>query len=334
MNKVLNITCKAVAAALMAIMLFPGCTRNELDSSVVEGVKENLIFMQMSYPLYNTVYPKQAVVDAYAAQTASNVAFEDVVKLLYKVDHSVEASLEVDNSLVDTYNSATGNTAAALPAGLTVNLTEKVFFPADTLFSRDKVQMTLSYDGTTQLFKGDYVIPISISSVTPSKGLEISKTNGAVYIPVSISSNAIDNSTSVSGGSAITSYTGWSVLSSSPSLTNPANMLSTANSSASLSTPQELTFVIDMASERTNMRGMRFRMSAATNLWSRIKIETSMDNATWVDQGSPTLVATSSTYNYVNFTTPVPSARYLRITVLEWPSSTTSFAVRQFSPYW
>lgn len=337
MKKILNII---TLPLLFSGMLFLAGCEEELTPHTFEGNDMPQVYVRTLMP-DNTITTGNSfgssvkqIVGLYPPTSGVNMLYFKLPAWVTKsMPSDAEVTFELDRSMFETYNAITSTQKAdMLPDGFVVDIgSGKVTIPAGEKISKDSLEVTVTIPDPSLIPLGRYVIPVKIASV--SGGAEIASTNNAFYIPFEFSSNTIDNRTTAPSGSAQTSFSGWTVT-STPALTNPNNMLSTTtNSYATLSSAQELTFTVDMASARSNVGGFRIHVSGSAYQWSKIKVETSTDNTTWVEQGTPTLSLTSN-YHYIAFRERVPSVRYVRVSVLEWPSATASFRIAVFQAYW
>lgn len=346
MKKSLNIS--VITALLPAFLALTGC-EEKIDPLHVDTPEDNIVYVN-TFTGDNTYYVNsntttavpviKQIVQPYPETGAADMKLKLPAMTIRKVESNVEVTFEVDHSLVALYNEANKSaTAQGVPEGITVNFTRnKVTIPAGADVSLDSVEMNIVMPVavTAAMTPGRYVIPLKIASVS-GNGVKISSTSSVIFFPFDLTTNTVNNRTSAPAGTAQTSYTGWAVVDSNPALTNPANMLNTTTSTyATLATPQQLTFTVDMASERTNVSGFRIYLSnpAAAYVWSQVKVETSTDYQNWTYQGSPQVSQAGNYYHYVAFNQRVPSARYIRVTVLAWSAATTSFRIAYFQAYW
>ncbi len=326
-----NINILLATLAILASLFMASCENGEVEETVIDGTDVNTVFVKTSTPVAN-VYNFSVVNTGYSQQGMSSVGFKIPAFITGTAKADVVVNFAIDNSLVGTYNEINKTTAKALPSGVTASLGEgKVTIHKGMQASVDSVTLTLS--NTSSMTDPLYVVPVRITSITNVEGTKISSNLSTVYVTVSaINTNTYDNRTTAPAGTAQTSWTGWSVT-STPALTNPNNMFSTSTSSyATLNPSQELELVVDMASERTNIGGFRIHVSSTTYRWTEIEVATSSDRTNWTVQGTP-LMPSSSTH-YVAFYDRIPSARYVRVKVLSWPSSTASFRIAIFQAYW
>ena len=338
MKKILNII--ALPVALLGASLMIGC-EEDLTPNIIDGNTQPLVYVNTMNPdNIITAGNVPGVIKQYVAvypptSGANRLYFKLPATITNSVASDVEVTFEVDKDMFESYNELYGATEAKiLPEGISVDLgSGKVTIPAGKLSSRDSIEMIVTVPDASAIADGVYVIPVKIASV--SGGAKIANVRNTIYVPFGFyASNIFDSRTTVPSGTAQTSFTSWAVTSSAPTLTNPNNMLSTSTSSyATLASAQQLTYTIDMASARSNVAGFRIYVTN-TYRWSKMRVETSTDNVNWTVQGEPTLVIAGTNFHYIAFRQRVPSVRYVRMTVLEWPTSTTSFRIYYNQAYW
>jgi hypothetical protein len=94
---------------------------------------------------------------------------------------TIEATVEADFSLVETYNSTNGKSLSALPSTNLASTSIKITIPSGSKEATGNFTLT----NLDKLPNGDFVLPLRVTSVNASNGFTLHKTKHTVYCVVS-----------------------------------------------------------------------------------------------------------------------------------------------------
>ena len=122
---------------------------------------------------------------------------------------------EIDNTLIDAYNTKYGTSYKQFPAGTLDVSKMSVTMLKDSCKGKDSITVSVSKDNLAKLTESSYIAPIRITSVEGANGLG-SKDYGIAYLVVTTSTKLIKANTGSSdiNGTLITDYSSWKVPSS------------------------------------------------------------------------------------------------------------------------
>ncbi len=234
------------------------------------------------------------------------------------VSQSVAVSAQLDNSLIEKYNTANNTNYKAFPAGFFTGTNLTAQLPGGATRSADSITITADLGSLGSLTETAYMAPVKLTSVSnPSAGAITSNSaSQVVYIVVNVSIQLIKFNAGAAEavGSLITPRTGWSVtLSPDPS---PAGSIvdgSTASYSRWGSTTEGFVDV-DMQTA-ANVTGFRlFTTTTSNQTPTQVTVFLSNDGINYETIGSPLRANLSyaSGYTYIHFYKSI-QARFVRL---------------------
>lgn len=236
----------------------------------------------------------------------------------------IKVTFDIDNSLVEAYNTENGTSYAALPEGAVTILNPTVNIPAGQCESLDSATVLLTEDDAvlaTLTNKAGYVIPVVIKDAAGAQlATSVPTTN---YLVINVIEKVIDEGATADNrkGQLVAERSGWSV---SPlagtSLSDGDGSAwfdgDDSNSATFSSESDEVGVIIDLG-RVYNFDGM----SASYKMWGYysygsfthgMKIYISSDNSQWVECGALDLGSSWSNADFVGFYGAMP-ARYIKL---------------------
>lgn len=250
---------------LAAMLCMQSCDDDETYDVV--GNPDNLVYFNvnadntLSYNIVNTPVGHIANIDGKLP-----------VKILRKAAAETQVTAEIDNSLVDAYNTEHGTAYAAAPAGAATLQTATTTIRKDTVGAKEPIIFTIPEDKYSQFTEPAYLVPVVIKAVKGDGKGSIER--GTAYIILNVKERVLQDAPSALIGTVATNDQKgeWSVVSSTGlGDLNPNGWLPLGARQASAS------FVIDLGATH-NFTG--FNYSGYTI--SSITFSISADNATWV----------------------------------------------------
>jgi len=260
------------------------------------------------YPTTNTVVNSAIVSTPVGIFGGINASFGIGVRQAANVDIKINA--EVDNSLIETYNSAKGTTYASLPDNVVnaLNITSAVIKSGETS-SSTMLTVTDPSGAAKNLTGKGYLLPIRLTAVYPN-GQKQSYDNNIAYVVITTSTSLInDNPTSLLGKEADPS--GWKCISADGL---DASAFKSENWSFTKK-QEQASFVVDLGATH-KVSGYIVSSSVMTDG----NIEVSEDNNTWTALGSLTghkginQQINWNTYTWYVLYGAIP-ARYVKVTM-------------------
>ncbi|MDO4164285.1 MAG: DUF1735 domain-containing protein [Bacteroides sp.] len=167
---------------------------------------------------YNRVYMTNNSTSFKIVQTpvgaVTNMDFELALKCTQKASENISVTVEVDNSLVDAYNSEHGTAYESLPDNALVLQNATMNIPAGAMVTADTLKMTFTTDESvlaTLKSKNGYLIPLCIGSV--KGGSAAASTNYYTsYLTVSVTEDEMNHeATEYTGtGTLVADQSSWS----------------------------------------------------------------------------------------------------------------------------
>jgi len=313
-----------VCLTIMATSSLLSCSDNE--SYDVMGDPANKVFIntQQWTPINS---PKNAF--SFSVVHTPVGDFGDVqakfpVRSTRPVNESVTIKVELDNSLVDSYNKANGTAYAKLPDGILNMSKNSVIIEKGSYLSADSVQLSIDNSKLAQLTEKAYLAPVKLMSVA-GDDCEISSDYNTAYVLITTSVNLIKanvGSTDMTG-SLVSDYSAWTVTTDvTPSKGSYSSIFdgSTSTNWRFPSTP--VTMTIDMK-EVKKISGFKLfsQYGQYGYTFSQVKISLSKDNVSYDEIGtcSESKMNNEGGYQYICFYGGM-EAQYIKLT-LNWKYS-------------
>ncbi|WP_345947625.1 MULTISPECIES: DUF1735 domain-containing protein [unclassified Mucilaginibacter] len=314
---------KKIYTGILVLMAFilPSCSKD--DSFDVVGDETNRVFFNTeNYTVksYNSfVFP----VIHTPTGSLGDVTASFPVRSTQAVSSDVQVTYTVDNSLIDSYNSANGTQYIKLPDGFLTIGALTLTIPQGKTTSAEPVKVSVAASKLPQLTEAGYIVPFKITSVN-GNGTQISTNQNTAYMLINTKVTNLYSSpvlADMTGSTLIASRTGWTAtLDAVPTSGTLANMFDArTNTNWQLNPAKAAKLTVDMASSRSNLTGIRIHTSSTANALTSAMVSTSVNGVDWVSQGTTTL-SIASAYQYFKFYSPV-TARYIRIDILGWRST-------------
>lgn len=236
---------------------------------------------------------------------------------------TIQATVGLDNSLVDAYNMTNNSDFDVLPENALRIENQEMTIPAGEYQSSDSIHIVVNEDILPQLrSEKGYLIPLKLENVK-GENAAVSTNMNCTYIPVSVSiksgmidDEAVDNDVQ---GTLVKDRTGWSAyIEESDGVTISGNVSDMFDESTStewkLSSEQPYHVVVDLQ-KSYNVTALRalylyygwWEYNSFTN---GTKVEYSQDGTDWQDLGT---ISSTSTKNVILYA-PV-AMRYLRMEI-------------------
>lgn len=316
---------------ILAVILLSACSNDALKYDVT-GDTVNRVYVKTptsyvnnySCPIIQTPVSSIGVVTAsFPAQ--STLAASTDLKVLFTVD----------NSLISTYNSAHSTTYGQVPDSLISLVNSLVTIPKGAMSSTDSVKISITNKRLSYLMNPGYVIPIRLFEVNSVDNTTISSNLNIVYIVITASITNCYNSPVIGDmvGTLISPRTAWTAtLDATPSSGTLANMFDAkTNTYWYVSPSKEVNLTVNLGSATTNITGLRIHCYSSTYYMYSLVVYTSNDGVNWNSQGLANL-STASTYQYVKFYSPIATAKYIKVDVKSWKSS-SNLIMAEFDVY-
>ncbi|NLI36704.1 MAG: DUF1735 domain-containing protein [Bacteroidales bacterium] len=251
-------------------------------------------------------------------------------------DATVKA--EIDNSLIDAYNTKYGTSYKQFPTGTLDVSKMSVTILKDSCKGQDSITISVSKDNLAKLTESGYIAPIRITSVDGANGLG-SKDYGIAYLVVTTQTKLFKDNVKPSDmlGTLVTDYSGWTGSYPNGTSLNVADITNgQLDDNGWRLTTDSHTVIVDMKSVKnvTGIRSCRWYHYHADDDWregysfSSIALSLSQDGNTWTSVGTvdaSKMEIDDSYYQYLGLYGAV-KARYLKMECLSGSSSVSSLA--------
>ena len=167
---------------------------------------------------YNRVYimdkPSSYKIIQTPISTVSNLKFETSLKCTKKASSDIKATIEVDNSLIATYNEKNKTNYEAMPAAALTFENGTMNIPTGAMAAMDTCRISITDDASIlaslQSKKG-YLIPLRITK-TEGGNSQMSTNYFSTYLIVTISEDNLNHDAVVGEitGTLVANQTGWS----------------------------------------------------------------------------------------------------------------------------
>lgn len=256
------------------------------------------------------------------------------------VNQDVEIGAELDNSLIEKYNTEHNTNYAAFPAGLINAAGLKAHISNSTTISSDSIAITTDPTKLNTLTGRYYMAPIKLTTVSGLEVGEITSNDTRVaYIVLDVEYRRIKYLATAAEalGTLITPRTSWTLL-FNPVATSIGGTGSVVDgSTTSYSRWSGSPVLVDVNLQATkNVTGIRlYTTNSATNIPTQVDVLLSNDGINYELIGSPLRanLTYASSYNYILFYKSI-SAKYLRLNVYYSTStSTNNFRITELDVY-
>ncbi|HVI45636.1 MAG TPA: DUF1735 domain-containing protein [Chitinophaga sp.] len=304
----------------LLVCFFTGCKKND------DQPKELVAFLSPDFQPDNSFNFSAVITRTPNGSVGdSSITLPPMVRLTRPVSAAVKVSIDVDTSLVSAYNKQHNTAYKAAPEGAyKIELMGGVTIPAGETGNKDSMRIVLLQPN---IFAGadQYLIPLRLKNA--DNGVSISTRVGALFIILKASigwRNINDALTTPTGTVIDRKMPQWKIASTSGEWFGDAAAVLDGDFTTAWMTymdgkPPAASLAVDMGAANT-LKAITVTpgyVYGSDYNSSTIQVLTSMDNATWTDQGiynGPAFGGsdTSPDTRALNFFAPV-SARYLKL---------------------
>lgn len=257
--------------------------------------------------------------------TGDDVFVKIPVRTTRSFDLDVTVSAEIDNSLVEKYNTKYGTDHKIFPEGSVSWVKTSVKLAAGAYESSDSLEFTVSKNQYEKFIATSYLLPVRLTNASTGT---ISSTESVIWTFVKSEYKLIKDNVGVNEmpGKLVEDYSGWTIFSTDePTLNYTTCLDGNQNTGVRFSNVKNPTIVVDMKGIH-KMCGMR--VLAYPYSWgnyydlSSVIMEVSSDNSTWTRIGIANAMAKSGYYQLIAFYEGI-DARYIRLS-LTWLNGSSS----------
>ncbi|MBD5255574.1 MAG: DUF1735 domain-containing protein [Barnesiella sp.] len=287
---------------------------------------------------YNKVYTADHSMETKLVQTPVGTIGELNIAIPARcksqAEGDIQVVMEIDNSLIDEYNTNNGTNYLAMPENAIVVSNKSLVIPKGELMSDTTFNVTLTDDADILASLDNaagYIIPVRMSSVSGGNAQAAVSVPSISYFTVGISFDVTDPDASKNNrkGSLVDDRSGWTVAAVGNASINgdPADWFSDNGNSCTFSDSEMVTVVVDLGKEYT-FDGITasydyYGWASYGTFTNHSKIALSSDNSTWMEVYECENAGWSGV-DFVGFYGGM-SARYIRITAPN-PYAGTSWA--------
>lgn len=233
----------------------------------------------------------------------------------------MKVSFAVDTALVSAYNKEHLEDYKPIPPDMVV-FSGSLSIAKESRGSADSVTVSVS-ENLSRLTDSKYLVPVVISALDNSENAAISTNLNVVYLKIKTSVTNCFPTPLITDmtGTLITPKTGWTAALNISAYYNPLSRLfdDKTTTYAYVYPSQACELTVDMASEYSQISGIRISSYSTSYGIKTANVFSSNDGVSWTSQGAATL-STATAYQYIKFYSPV-SARYFKIGITGWTSS-------------
>lgn len=328
-----KVNLKYIALSFIAVAAFSLQSCSSDESYDVVGNPNNLFYIKASS---STSSPNTLSYQVVHTPVGDFGAFSAQYPVLCTKPSSGNATVkaEIDNSLIDAYNTKYGTSYKQFPAGILDISKMSVTMLKDSCKGKDSITVSVSKDNLAKLTESSYIAPIRITSVEGAKGL--GSKDGIAYLIVTTQTRLLKNNVGSADmqGTLLTDYSGWTGTSDTGDANSFGEMFSNSDWSGWSFSNKTNTFVLDMQKEQ-NLTG--FRMMAIYASWNElfgyVGVAISNDGITFSDCGTiqKSEMANEKGYQYVSFYGAM-KCRYLKLSIY-FDNSWQDYSIVHFGAY-
>ncbi len=167
---------------------------------------------------YNRVYMQDKSTDYKIVQTpistVSTVSFETSLKCTQKASENINATVEIDNSMIEAFNNEHGTRYEAMPTSAILMENATMMIPAGAMAAIDTLRLKLT-DAKTELAllnsKNGYLIPLRIAT-TKGGDAHTSTNVYTTYLTIQVIEDNVNHEAGKSDitGTLVADQSGWS----------------------------------------------------------------------------------------------------------------------------
>jgi hypothetical protein len=238
------------------------------------------------------------------------------------VDKAVTVTAGSVDTIVNQYNRTYGTSYTALPSGLLNISKSTATIEQEESISKDSIMISVDSAKLALLTDPTYIAAVQLISTSVSNNT-ISTDYKTVYVVINrITTNCYQSPILTDMvGALITPRTSWTAT-MNVIFTNAASRLFDNKTTTYIlvSPAQACALTVDMASENTNITGIRLHSYSTSYLLYTVNVYSSSDGTNWTTQGSGVNLSTASPYQYIKFYSPI-TARYIKLEVTSYKSA-------------
>lgn len=323
MIKYLNIKYAVACSMMFAFLILQACSDEKYD---ITGSTENKVFIntQSWSPIdipNGIVYNITKTPLSTSLDNAEKIETKFVVRCTNPASSDIRVQLEYDESLIlPSYS--------PLPGGISLVMDKnELIIPQGATVSKDSI--TLSAEGALELFEaGQYMAPVKVISA------DNASLSNQIVTSILVKSvfNNIENGATSLPGTAIT-RTGWTATMGG---SDASNIFDGNNSSYSTGSTLPLVLEVDMQSLQDNIIGIRLQNQSRNYCMTSANVyirESESDEYKLQGIASLSRPSNSSPYpQHIRFIGKV-NARYIKLEILSFYSTTSPVRLSEFMPY-
>lgn len=306
---------------LLLIFILGSCT-DEMNYDVT-GDTTNRVYLNDGSKTVNNYNSYVFSVIHTPAGSVGEVKAAFPVRCTQEANTETTATLEIDNSLVDTYNTNNSTDYKKVPDGFAELSTTMLSIAKGGLESADSLIVTIPTAKFSQLTETAYMLPIRISALNTAQNTAISSNMNTIYLIINTTvSNCYDRpGESDMVGEMVADRSAWTATIDVNLWRGPLSNMFNGNTRSywGVRPPEECNLVVDFGAELTGITGLQIHTYSSSYNLSTIKVYASNDNVNWDSQGTANL-ATGNSYQYIKFYSPV-TTRYIKFDIVGWVSS-------------
>ncbi len=195
-----------VAILALCIVSFHSCSEDKTFD--FPGDPYNRVYMQDKSTGYKIIQTP--------ISTISNVDFETTLKCTQKASENIKVKVEVDNSLIETFNKEHGTSYEAMPASAILMKNAVLTIPAGAMATTDTLSLKLTDDEAaiaSLKSKNGYLIPLRIGT-TEGGASQASSNVYTSYLTVTVTEDNVNHDAVESDitGTLVADQSGWSAV--------------------------------------------------------------------------------------------------------------------------
>jgi len=330
-----KVNLKYIALGFIAVAAFSLQSCSSDESYDVVGNPNNLFYIKASSSASS---PNTLAYQVVHTPVGDFGAFSAQYPVLCTRPSSGNATIktEIDNSLIDAYNTKYGTSYKQFPAGTLDVSKMNVTMLKDSCKGKDSITVSVSKDNLVKLTESGYIAPIRITSVEGANGSG-SKDYGMAYLIVTTQTKLIKNNVGSADmqGTLLTDYSSWTGTSDTGDANSFQEMFSSSDWSGWSFSNKTNTFVLDMQKE-LNLTGFKMMAIYAANwneLFGYVGVSISSDGKTFTDCGTvqKSEMTNERGYQYVSFYGAM-KCRYLKLSIY-FDNNWQDYSIAHFGAY-
>jgi hypothetical protein len=329
MKKSYNLKYFYTGLLILTVYIFSACSKDTTYD--ITGASANKVYVNTMSSYVNNI--KYSVLHT-PVSSIGNVTAKFPARCTQEAASDLKVTFEVDNSLIEAFNTANKTSYIPVPESLMVVTNNMLTIIKGELSSSDSITISVPAENLSQLTNTGYLIPVRIASVNDAGNTAISTNLNTVYVKITTSWSNTYNSSLIGDvvGTLVTPRTGWSATIDVTLYSGTLAQLfdGSTNSYWQVRPPSKFNLVINLVNQYTGITGIRFNTNSTSYGFTQVIVYSSINGTDWTYQGTPTL-STSSAYQYIKFYAPI-NAQYIKIETVTF-RSTSRVYMAEFDLY-